>query len=344
MRQPFVSILIVHFNGYQVLKNCLRSIEKIDYKNYEVVIVDNASTDESLENLNNDTFSFLKLQVIKSSRNLGFAGGNNLGYKKAQGEYLLLLNNDTVVEPDLLKSLVAKMESDLSIGALQPKIKFMDTPKYLDNAGAYLNVLGLTTHWGYGMKDSPEFTKEAEIFSAKGACLMTRKVLVIKIGLFEENFGSYFEESDFCWRVWLSGHRVIYFPETFILHKVGFTSKKMDQVAVMLMSTRNRIFSLFKNLSFFNLVRIFTLHLVFLIALGSYYLLKLEPKKSWMIFGAILWNIRHSKLLLLRRQQTQRLRVVSDKILFKKIMKPLNILELFKHFQKVEANFNKIDS
>jgi hypothetical protein len=240
-----------------------------------------------------------------------------------------------------LSVLVDKLESDKTIGALQPKIKFMDHPEILDNAGAYLNVLGLTTHWGFGEKDRAEFDQEKEIFSAKGACLMTRMDIVNKVGLFDDNFGSYFEESDFCWRVWLSGYRVIYYPAVSILHKVGFTSEKMDTVVVMLHSTKNRIFSLYKNLSLINLFRIFIPHLFFLNMLGLYYFVKLQFNKSWMIYGAIWWNFSHIGLLVQERLKTQRLRVRSDRKLFAIIMKPLDIPALFSHFKKVEANLDR---
>jgi hypothetical protein len=217
----------------------------------------------------------------------------------------------------------------------------MDKPNILDNAGAYLNRLGLTVHWGFGEHDRDEFDHEREIFSAKGACLMTRTALVKKIGLFDDNFGSYFEESDFCWRVWLAGYRVIYYPSVSILHKVGYTSEKMDMVVVMLNSTKNRIFSLFKNLSTRNLFTIFLPHLFFLHGLGTYYLLKLQFKKSWMIFGAIWWNITHFSLLIRGRRRTQSLRVVPDREIFTVILKPLDLKALFSHFKKVEANLDR---
>jgi GT2 family glycosyltransferase len=339
MNKPLVSVIIVNFNGLSVLKPCLESLLKSDYPNYEIIVVDNGSADQSVKYL--EKVSFKNVKVITSETNVGFAGGNNLGLSEVEGKYLLLLNNDTLVPKNLLSVLVDKMESDKTVGALQPKIKFMDQPEILDNAGAYLNVLGLTTHWGFGEKDRAEFDQEKEIFSAKGACLMTRMDIVNKVGLFDDNFGSYFEESDFCWRVWLSGYRVIYFPAVSILHKVGFTSEKMDTVVVMLHSTKNRIFSLYKNLSLINLFRIFIPHLFFLNMLGLYYFVKLQFNKSWMIYGAIWWNFSHIGLLVQERRKTQRLRVKSDRELFAIIMKPLDIPALFSHFKKVEANLDR---
>lgn len=336
--KTLTSIIIVHFNGFPVLHDCLRSLEKMK-GDFEVIIVDNKSTDDSLERIKKYKSKKLKIKLIESNINLGFAGGNNLGFKEAKGKYILLLNNDTKVPSNLLAILIPKMESDSTIGALQPKIKLMDDPTVLDNAGAFLNPIGLSVHWGFGEKDSKEFDQETEIFSAKGACLLTRKSVIEKVGLFDDHFGSYYEESDFCHRLWLAGYRVIYYPKTFIYHKVGFTSSKMDPVAITLVSTRNKIFSLFKNLSVWNLIAMLLPLIIFLELLGAYYLIKLQYKKSWMIYAAIYWNIFHFPLLLFSRKEVQSIRVVSDTEIMPVILKPLDIKSLFRHFKKVEKNF-----
>ena len=335
---PKVSIIIVHFNGFSVLKNCLDSLKTIKGVSFEVIVVDNSSKDDSVADLKKYKSQY-PLNIIESKSNLGFAGGNNLGVTEAKSEYILLLNNDTTVTPNLLEVLVSKMETDTSIGAMQPKIKLMDNPKLLDNAGAFLNRLGLTVHWGFGETDSKEFDNEAEIFSAKGACLITRSSIIKKIGLSDDNFGSYYEESDFCHRVWLSGYKVIYYPKTFIYHKVGFTSSQMDPVKITLVSTRNKIFSLFKNLDGLNLFTILLPHIAFLKLLGIYYLFKLQFGKAWMIYGAIFWNIMHFPLLIKGRIATQKLRVKKDSEIMPVILRPIDVKSLFSHFKKIEKNF-----
>lgn len=340
MKEPHVTIVIVHFNGYPVLKDCLDSLKKIDYRNYSVIVVDNASTDNSVEELRK--LKFPNLQVIESNNNLGFAGGNNLALPHVKGEYLLLLNNDTTVSKDLLSVLVRKMEDDPTIGALQPKIKLMDTPSRLDNAGAFLNKLGLSVHWGFGEKDGKEFDEERDIFSAKGACLLTRTAIVQKVGLFDDSFGSYFEESDFCFRVWLQGYRVIYYPKTFIFHKVGFTSSQMDPVLVMLHSTKNRIASFYKNFNFLHLFTVLGPHILFLLALGFYYLVKLQFKKFWMIYGAIWWNIKNLGSLNSKRKIVQKQRKSPDSEFFPIIFLPIDIPKLIHHFRRVEENFKGV--
>src|SRR5690606_37132848 len=129
-------------------------------------------------------------------------------------------------------------------------------------AGSFLTKTGFLQHWGFGEKDSEEFDKEKIIFSAKGACLLSPKSVIDKVGLFDDTFVSYFEETDYRWRVWLAGYKVLYSPVTSIEHKVGMTSKRMNQIDINYNSYKNRIRSLIKNLSFLNLIKIGSIHIV----------------------------------------------------------------------------------
>ncbi len=333
---PLVSVIIVNWNGGVVFGDCLKHLSLISYPTWELIVVDNGSTDDSLKYLRD--YKNLR-RIVSNKKNMGFAGGNNLGYKYAKGDYVLLLNNDTKVSREFLTKMVEKMESDQMIGVLQPKIEIMDLRGYLDNCGSYLTWSGFLQHWGYMSKDGLEFEKEADVFSTKGACMLIRKEIIEKVGLFDDDFGSYFEESDFCWRVWLSGKKVRYFPDVKIYHKVGFTSKKMDQVRVNLVSSRNRITSLIKNLGLLSLIWMLPIHLTLVMLLGFYYLVKLSPRKSWMMFGAIWENLIRLPVSIKKRNMIQRKRQVSDKELFSIIMKPFSLKEMLRHFLKVEKNF-----
>lgn len=322
-----VSIIIVNWNGGEIFRNCLKSLKKLKFKDYELIIVDNGSTDGTE-----------KLATIRNNENLGFAGGNNQGFEKARGKFVWLLNNDTLVEPDILNKLVDYMERNPDVGVIQPKIRIMDKPTLLDNAGSFLTVSGFLEHWGYLQKDGPEFSKKRDIFSAKGACLFTRQDIIKKVGLFDPDFGSYFEETDFCWRVWLAGYRVQYCPVSEILHKVGFTSKRMDPVGTNYASFRNRLCSLIKNLEYKNFY-IILLHLILIKVLGIYYLLRLQFDKSMMVWRAITWNIINLKSTFKKRSAVQKLRVVSDADLLKTIIVSWSFRRMFGHFLRTEKDF-----
>lgn len=339
MRKPLVSIIIVNWNGGKVFDDCLKSLAKLNYPNWELVVVDNGSIDGSEKLPENYELGIKNYELIKNRENKGFAVANNQGLKKAKGDYILLLNNDTKVTSTFLSKMVEKMESDPKIGVMQPKIFLMDKPGYLDNTGTFMTWTGFLQHWGFMAKDSKRFGREREIFSAKGACLLTRKSLIEKIGLFDDDFVSYFEESDFCWRAWLAGYTVLYFPGAKIYHKLGMTSKRMLQTDINFHSSKNRILALLKNLEAKNLVIILIPHLFLNLFLIIFYLVKLQPPKAWMLTSAVLWNTRRLPQTLKKRRSVQKMRTVGDKKLFSGIWQKLSIPEMLSHFKKVEANF-----
>lgn len=341
MKKPKVSIIVTNYNGGQILLDCIESLKKVNYPNFEVVLVDNRSQDGSFEEAIQNKGK-LKLISYKNKVDLGFTGANNKGFELSTGDYILLLNNDTKVDKNLLTKLVDRMEADPKIGAAQAKIKMMDVPNHLDNAGSFLTRTGFLVHWGFGRKDGKEFDKEKIIFSAKGACLIAKREVVDKVGLFDGDFVSYIEETDFCWRVWLAGYKIYFLPQTYIWHKVGYTfSKQFNPVVVNYNSFKNRILCLYKNLETKNLFLVFIPHLLILVVLSFYYLIRLQFSKFSMIMRAFWWNIKNVNKSVKKRKEVQKMRVVSDDELFKSIMKKFNFKEMLIHFIKVEKNFTK---
>ncbi|MFA6073842.1 MAG: glycosyltransferase family 2 protein [Candidatus Woesearchaeota archaeon] len=328
-KKPQVSVIIVNWNGGEVFKNCLDSLKKIEYSNWELIVVDNGSTDGTQ-----------KYAQIKNKTNLGFALANNQGVKLAKGKYVLLLNNDTLISKDLPTVLVSKMENDSTIGIIQPKILMMDKLGYLDNAGSFFTKIGFLEHWGFGQKDSKKFSKETEVFSAKGACLLIRHEIIKKIGLFDDDFVSYFEESDFCWRTWLNGWRVIFYPETKIYHKVGFTIQRLDVGEINYHYYKNRISSLIKNLGTLNLIMIVPIHLLISIGIAMAFLFRNKPSNSILILKAIYWNITNIQKILKKRKIIQSSRKVFDNKLFPKLLRPINLKKFYNDFKRVEKDID----
>lgn len=335
MNKPLVSIIIVNWNGGEILKESILSLSAIDYPNWELIIVDNGSTDGSTEEIAPMLTDF---KLIKNTENLGFALANNQGYQKAEGKYILLLNNDTKVSADSLSKLVSRMESDSTVGVVQPKIYMMDKAGYLDNAGSFLTRIGFLEHWGFGQKDGSEFKKERTIFSAKGACMLIRREVVEKVGLFDKDFVSYFEESDFCWRVWLAGWKVLFFPEAAIFHKVGFTIKRLDVANLNFHYYKNRICSLIKNLGTYNLVIILTSHLFVSFSISAAFLLRGKPSSSLMILRSIGWNLANLGNTLEKRKIVQGTRKLTDRELFEGLMVPVDWKRFWGDFRRVEKD------
>src|SRR2546425_1137542 len=173
---PLVSIIILNYNGAKYISQCLKSVLISDYRNFELIIVDNNSSDSSIDIVESE-FSDNRIKVIKSDKNLGFAGGNNLGADYAKGDYFVLLNIDTLVDPKWLSELVSVMESDNAIGAAQPKLLSLDDKTVFDSAGDYLDFFGNSFRRGgdWYEKDKGQYESVHEIFSARGAAMITRK-------------------------------------------------------------------------------------------------------------------------------------------------------------------------
>jgi len=339
-KNPLVTIIIVNWNGGSVLDDCLKSLSRISYSNFKIVLVDNGSSDGS-EELVGKYFSRSRYKVIKNKKNLGFAGANNQALGDTDGKYILLLNNDTKVEKNFLGVLVEKMESDDSIGVVQPKILMMDKENYLDNAGSFMTRIGFLEHWGFGQRDSKEFEKEKEIFSAKGACMLIRGEIIQKGGLFDRTFVSYFEESDFCWRVWLMGYRVLFYPKAKIYHKVGFTIRRLDVLNINFHYYKNRIRSLIKNFGVVNLAVVLPIHLVISVGIAGLFAIRGKMRSSMMILRAIGWNAVNLPDTLSERKRVQRMRRVSDRALFSELMMPVEWRKFYGDFRRVEEDIER---
>lgn len=338
--EPLVSIIIVNWNGGEVFKECLQSLSGIDYAKWELIVVDNGSTDGS-EKLPTTYKKIPSSKLIVNSSNLGFAVANNQGSQQAAGKYILLLNNDTKIMPNFLAKMVDRIESDPNLGVIQPKILIMDKPDYLDNAGSFFTRIGFLHHWGFMQKDGPEFDREREIFSAKGACMLIRKKVVDRVGLFDKDYFSYFEESDFCWRVWLAGYKVLYYPQAVIYHKVGFTIKRLNVLKINYHYYKNRVCSLIKNLDSRNFFITMTLHLIISLGIAGVFLLRFKFESSLMIIKAIWWNVIHLNDTLQKRKIVQNERKVSDGILWEDLSYPINWMQYWRDFRRVEKDMNK---
>lgn len=334
---PTVSIIIANWNGGDVFKSCLVSLSKITYPNWQLIVADNGSSDQS-EKLPAKILKHKKKFLIKNTRNLGFSTANNQGVKKSSGKYILLLNNDTQVTNNFLEIMIKKMEDDRTIGVLQPKIILMDKPGYLDNTGSLFTKIGFLHHLGFLEKNNKKYNKEREVFSVKGACMLIRKDLIKKIGLFDKDFFSYFEESDFCWRVWLAGFKVVYYPKAHIYHKVGFTIKRLDVLDINYHYYKNRICSLIKNLEFKNILSIVSIHLFISLGLVLIFFVRGKLKNSLMIIEAIIWNVQNLNKTLSKRKRIQKIRVIDDNFIFDKLSISVNWGEFYKDFKRVEKD------
>jgi GT2 family glycosyltransferase len=239
MNQPLVSIITVNYNQSAITCELLASLQKITYPNIEIWVVDNAS-EERIKFLIKSNFPQVK--VIESNENLGFAGGNNLAIKEAQGEFLMFLNNDTEVAPDFLEPLVETMLSNPKIGICASKIHFFYTPNIIQFAGSSaLHPYKIQSFSvGYGEKDKGQYDTMKPTYLAHGAGMMVRKEAIRKVGLMPEIFFLYYEEIDWCEQIKKAGYEIYFVPQSLILHKESVSVGKESTIQIYY-KTRNRI-------------------------------------------------------------------------------------------------------
>lgn len=327
-----VSVIIVNWNGRKFLSECLSSLYNQEYKNIEVIFVDNNSSDNSVEYVKKN---FPKTKIIINKKNLGFAEANNIGYRYAKSDYVLFLNNDTRVTVNFLTELVKSLDSDKKIGGVQGKILLMDDPSKLDSVGAFLTNTGILYHYGINKQDGSKYNKSIDIYSAKGACMMFKMEVLKKIEVdgevFDSRYFAYFEETDLCHRVWLAGYRIVFVPKSIIYHKMGGTSTKMNNNFIQYHSFKNRINSYIKNLNFINLVKIMSVHLLICEIYAVYVLIKLNLGFFLAIQQAIIWNIIQLTASLHKRNYIQeRIRKVGDEKFIKKLKRNVGFMYYLK--------------
>lgn len=227
MREPRVSIIILNLNSHEVTLDCVLSLRKMDYQNFEVVLVDNGSVDSSPEKI---VEGAPEIRLIKNETNLGFAGGNNVGMRDAihrGADYVLLLNNDTIVAPDFLSQLIQVAGSDSKIGALSPKILFFDRPDQLNYAG------GIHKRWrlfpktiGLFQRDDGRYDEIREVSFLTGCALLIKAEVVRKIGVLEEVYFHFYEDIEWSLRMVQSGYKGVYVPKAKIWHKEHYDTNR----------------------------------------------------------------------------------------------------------------------
>lgn len=311
MHNPLVSIIIVNWNGRRFLEDCLGSLSKVEYNNSEIFFVDNASKDDSVDFVKKN---YPNIKIIKNSKNLGYAGGHEGSFRKARGELVLLLSTDTIVEKNLLSQLIKAIYSEKNIGAVMPKLLMYPHKNLIDSIGSFFLSSGIIYHMGRNKDQSnPKYNKSMEIFSGKGACMLFKKEVLAKTGLFDKDYFAYFEETDLCHRIWLSGNKVIYWPNTSVCHLGGGSSKQMVPSFILFHSYKNILCTYIKNLSLKYLIRVLPLTLIMYQCGFFVFLLTGKFRTAWAFQKAIFWNISNMKATLKKRKFVQsKVRKVSD--------------------------------
>jgi GT2 family glycosyltransferase len=226
---PKVCIVTLNWNGLEDTIECLDSLKKVTYPNYEVVVVDNASSGKDVPVLRDKYADYA--HVIANDKNHGFSEGNNIAIRYAlekQADYVLLLNNDTVVDPGFLSELVTIAESDKRVGIESAKVYFYDSPNRLWHVGGKVNWhLGTFKTYGANQEDLGQFDQVADRDFVYATAMLIRRRLIDTIGLLDSKFFFGIEEYDYCQRAKKAGFRVVYVPKAKVWHKIGASRKKL---------------------------------------------------------------------------------------------------------------------
>jgi GT2 family glycosyltransferase len=218
---PKVAIVVLNWNGYEYTRRCIESLERITYPNYEIVIVDNGSTDGSAQRLAD---GFGRYRVLANEKNLGFARGHNVGIRHAlasRADYVLLLSNDFVVTPGLLEPAVEAAESDDAVGLVGGKIYLLDRPGYLWYAGGEVDRLrGMVSVCGLDERDEGQYDRTRVVSFVSGAKMLIKRAVLDNVGLLPEEYFFGIEEWDYSVAVRRAGYKLCYVPGFASYHKV----------------------------------------------------------------------------------------------------------------------------
>ena len=313
MLNDSVSIIIVNYNGKLHLEKCLDSITKINYSNYEVILVDNHSSDDSIEFVKS---KYSTVKIIELDQNYGFADPNNIAAKTANGKYLLFLNNDTIVTPNFVNELVKVMAQDSQISISQSML--LKHNGDIDSSGDFIDTLGRA----YSSKDNPKDTRP--ILSAKGASMMIRTDVFWKLDGFDKNFFASFEDVDIGWRSWISGYKVVLVPNSIVYHTGGQTIKEINSL-IKFHGVKNSIILRLTNFEINYIIKSMTIlfSVIVIKKLFGVSLVKdteeIPPLPSFgIIIKGFLWVLKNSKYIFTKRKKLNAERVISTNDLLKK--------------------------
>ena len=218
---PLVSIIVLNYNAGELLVNCINSLKKSSYTNLEIIVVDNISSDNSQKKCKE---RFPEIKLIQNNENLGYCGGNNVGIKDAKGEFIVILNPDTIVQTNCIDELVSAYNK-FGEGLYQPKILSLNEEDIIQSTGNMLHIFGFGFARDKGGKIVDKIEEIEKIGYASGTCLFTSRKVFDKIGLLDEFLFLYHDDLDLGWRAAQIGINSYYVPKSKIFHVESYSLK-----------------------------------------------------------------------------------------------------------------------
>ena len=326
---PLISIVILNYNAEKFLDECINSIYKTKTVSFEIILVDNASTNKSYREC---IKKFPEIKLIENKKNLGYCEGNNVGIKASKGEFIVVLNPDTIVTPTWLYELIRAYQKN-GKGIYQPKILATTDHNILLSSGQFIQLFGFGYSRGKGDKDVQESRNIEKIGYASGTCLFTSKTILEKLDYFDPFLFAYHDDLDLCWRAAMFGINSFYVPTSVIFHPIEGYSFKWSELKFYLME-RNRHYCLLTHFTKSNYLKILPSLILVDFAVSLFYL------KKGMFITKIKTSLNILKNLIKISEQYK-------KIQSKRIMSDKEILNIFQdeiQIPKWVANEENSDS
>lgn len=288
--KPLISIITINYKQADVTNQLLASLNKVTWQRLEIIVLDNNSGEKDIKRLNTN---YKNVKLIYNKKNIGFAAANNVGIKASRGDYILLLNNDTEVEPDFLEPMIKIFGLNKRIGVVCPKIKYFLQPNTIQYAGFTkmnpftLRIKAIGSH----ELDDGRYDKVFETNYAHGCALMISRIAINKAGLMPEEYFLYYEELDWSRTIKKKGFKIFVQPNSIVYHKESISVKKNSPLKTYFLN-RNRILFMRRNFNWFNKL-ISTLYLAFVSIPKNAltFLIKREFKHLQAYIDAIIWNV-----------------------------------------------------
>ena len=309
-QNPLISIIILNYNAGDLLIECVDSIKKSNYKKLEIIVVDNISKDNSHRKCKE---KFPEIELIENSENLGYCEGNNVGIRMAKGEYVVILNPDTIVHDDWLDELLSSYTKN-GDGIYQPKFLATTDHSMLLSTGNMIQIFGFGYSRSKGDVDKGEFEKFERINFASGTCIFTSKKILENIGLFESFLFAFHDDFELCWRGALMGINSFYVPSAIVYHPIEGYSFRWSPLKFKLLE-RNRkycLLTLYSRSTFFKMIP--ALFLIDIAVLFFY----ISRGLGRMKISADIEILKNLKKINQKYNQNQQIRTVNDKELIKK--------------------------
>jgi GT2 family glycosyltransferase len=335
MKTPLISMIVSNLNGMtlNLLEDCMTSLMSPGYPNWELIVVDNNSTDKSVSYLEKLFKGKKNCRVIKNPINM-YSQGLNLGADAANGEYLAYFNNDVAIKKGYFQELVKQFANDKKLGIAQGKLVNYFDRKKIDSAGETMDKYGNPITIGAGEKDKGQYDKEEDILSTSGSATFIKKELFEKLGKYDPDYGIGYEDMDLALRARRLGYKVKRFPKAVVYHKRASTDlAEFIRIQVKKHFNKNRIATMIKNYPVSLLITTLPVTLILYTGIALYeWIIRRNFKIGATRFTAICWDIVHSPSLVVKRYKIKKLgaKPLSSKDI--QLFSPKSLGALFKDF------------